>query len=116
MNNIRVINNSSVVLEAFNKQVEKGAKAIGMTAEKYAKRDCPVKTGRLRNSITYAILNAIFIGTNVEYAKYVEYDDKAWHKSGKAHFLRDAATRHNDEYKKIMKAALSATSILSELL
>lgn len=30
-------------------------KAVGMTAEGYAKEDCPVDTGLLRNSITYAI-------------------------------------------------------------
>lgn len=30
-------------------------KAIGMTCEGYAKQDCPVDTGLLRNSITFAI-------------------------------------------------------------
>ena len=30
-------------------------KSIGQTAEGYAKEDCPVDTGLLRNSITYAI-------------------------------------------------------------
>lgn len=41
------------VLKAMKEQVEQGLAAIGLEAEKYAKGDCPVDTGRLRNSITY---------------------------------------------------------------
>ena len=39
-----------------------------------AKKRCPVDTGQLRQSITYEVKgNTGVIGTNVEYAPYVEY-------------------------------------------
>ena len=103
---IQIIDNSNEVLEAFNKQVRSGLAAIGLTAEKHAKSECPVDTGRLRNSITNAVQeDGVYIGTNVAYAPYVEYRDVD-HQTGKAHFLRDAATTHNDEYRKLMELAL----------
>lgn len=110
-----IIDNSAEIRNAFNKQVILGAKAIGSKAEGYAKGDCPVDTGRLRNSISNKVTSgqlviSVYIGTNVEYAPYVEYRDVS-HKTGKAHFLRDAATTHNDEYEKTMKAALEGTVV-----
>lgn len=47
--------NSDEWVSFFNKAKHRGLTAIGLTAEKYAKKDCPVDTGLLRNSITYAI-------------------------------------------------------------
>ena len=45
----------------------------GMQAEGYAKDLAPVDTGNLRNSITHQVDdNSVYIGTNVEYAPYVE--------------------------------------------
>ena len=49
--------------------------------------------------------HSVYIGSNVEYAIAVEYGDKR-HDTGKKHFLKDAATNHNDQYKEIMKLAL----------
>lgn len=49
--------------------------------------------------------HSVYIGSNVEYALDVEYGDKR-HDTGKKHFLKDAATNHNDQYKEIMKLAL----------
>lgn len=86
-------------------------KSIGETAEGYAKDNCPVDTGRLKNSISFKVASnelAVYIGTNVEYAPYVEYRDKAHHDVGKAHFLRDAAIEHGDHYSAILKAALES--------
>lgn len=105
-NGLQIVNNADEIISAFNRQVELGLKAIGQKAEGYAKADCPVDTGRLRDSISNAIQeDGVYIGTNVEYAPYVEFHDMA-HKVGKAHFLRDAATTHGDEYKEIMNTAL----------
>mgnify|MGYP002627118288 CR=1 FL=1 len=105
---IDITNNKDEILNAFQEQIAKGLEAIGATAEGYAKDDCPVDTGRLRNSIAYAVVeNEVQIGTNVEYAPPVEYRDIA-HETGKAHFLRDAATTHGDEYQAIMQAALQS--------
>ena len=130
---LEVINdNTALFLSEFEKAVMQGMMAIGSKAEGYAKKNCPVDTGRLRNSITWAVdgaqgapntsakatakpsdyakhgepgKNVIVIGTNVEYAPIQEFYNMS-HKVGQAHFLRDAATTHGDEYKKIMEAAL----------
>lgn len=105
---VKIDDHSAEVLAAMKSQVLLGLEAIGQEAEGYAKEDCPVDTGRLRNSIAHAVVDsekAVYIGTNVEYAPYVEYRD-ARHTTGKAHFLRDAAADHGDHYKAIMEAAL----------
>lgn len=45
-----------------------------LLVENDAKRKCPVDTGQLRQSITHEIEgNTGVVGTNVEYAPYVEY-------------------------------------------
>jgi len=120
----RINDYSADVLKVFEEQVKLALDSVGQTAEGYAKDNAPVDTGRLRNSITYATAttaskgnadsrqkatpeaNAVYIGTNVEYAAPVEYRDIS-HKTGKAHFLKDAASTHGKEYKAIAKAALS---------
>lgn len=130
---IKMQDNTQKVLSAFEKQLQNALNAIGLKAEGYAKKDCPVDTGRLRNSITYATENYsgagtytdkdrnsysdatargtpkkydVYIGTNVEYAKRIETKDNLKHATGKAHFLRDAAARHAKEYRKIVETAL----------
>lgn len=108
---VKFVDNSKDILDEFKKQVAKGLLGIGQAAEGYAKEDCPVDTGRLMNSITNQVEegeNAVYIGTDVEYAIPVEFNDTAKHETGKAHFLRDAATTHSDEYKAIIEAALKS--------
>lgn len=66
--------NTEEFLKALPEQIEQALMAIGLTAESYAKQDCPVDTGRLRNSITHAVETgeqAVYIGSNVEYAAFV---------------------------------------------
>lgn len=46
----------------------------------------------------------VVIGTNVKYALGIE--EGTHRKAGAVHFLRKAATEHNDEYKEIMKDSL----------
>lgn len=63
--------NSEEFLKALPEQIEQALTAIGLTAESYAKQECPVDTGRLRNSTTHAVEageQAVYIGSNVEYA------------------------------------------------
>lgn len=63
------LDNSEIVIQASYAQIEKALKSVALSAEKYAKRDCPVDTGRLRSSITHETdKNTAYIGTNVEYA------------------------------------------------
>ena len=96
--------NTDEVLAALERAKRRGLEAIGLTAEGYAKRETPVDTGRLRNSISHATDDeAAYIGTSVEYAPYVELGARG--RQGK-HMLQRAATEHADEYKQIMEDAL----------
>ena len=64
--------NSQRILTAMEKGIKNGLEAIGLTAETYAKKETPVCTGRLRNSISHTVDGeAAYIGTNVEYAAFV---------------------------------------------
>ena len=86
------------------KDNRRGLKAIGMTAEGYAKENTPVDTGRLRNSISHATDDEVaYVGTNVEYAPYVELGARG---RKPVHMLTRAATEHKAEYKQIMENAL----------
>lgn len=96
--------NSDEVLAALESAKKRGLEAIGLTAEGHAKKETPVDTGRLRNSISHATDDeAAYIGTNVEYAPYVELGARG--RKG-AHMLQKAATEHTDEYKRIMEDAM----------
>ena len=129
-------------LEAIGLQAERHAK-------ENITRNGTVDTGLLRNSVTHAVSGgspalqqysadrgdgrgsysgivgdasekAVYIGTNVEYAPYVEYGHKQevgryvpaiGKRLVKPHvpaqpYLRPAASQHNEEYKRIMEAAL----------
>ena len=100
--------NTDEVLAVLKGAKKRGLEAIGLTAEGYAKKNLypghGLDTGRLRNSITHtADDEAAYIGTNVEYAPYVELGARG--RNG-LHYLRQAATEHTDEYKRIMEDAL----------
>ena len=106
-----------------------GASAETHTKENIT-ADKLVDTGRLRNSITYATGDysgigtytdnkkkkysdakarntpkddEVAIGTNVEYAPYLELGTK---KIAAHHYLKRAATEHKDEYKKLTAQAI----------
>ena len=96
--------NTDEVLSALKRAKKRGLEAIGLTAEGYAKKDTPVDTGRLRNSISHATDDeAAYIGTNVEYATYVELGARG--RPG-VHMLQRAASEHGSEYKQIMEDAV----------
>ena len=98
--------NTDEVLSALEKAKKRGLEAIGLVAEGHAKKVTPVDTGRLqlRNSISHATDDeAAYIGTNVEYAPYVELGARG--RSG-VHMLKRAATEHTDEYKRIMEDSM----------
>ena len=96
--------NTDEVLAALENAKKRGLEAIGLTAEGHAKKETPVDTGRLRNSINHATDDeAAYIGTNVEYAPYVELGARG--RKG-VHMLQRAATEHTDKYKRIMEDAM----------
>lgn len=105
---ITIKDNTDETLSALEKAIENGLTAIGMTAEGHAKRKTPVDTGRLRNSITHAVKaeeKAVYIGTNVEYAPFVELGTV---KMRERPFLKPAATEHTEEYRRIMAASIKS--------
>ena len=129
--------NTDEVLSALETAKVRGLTAIGMTAEGHAKKKITqakaVDTGRLRNSITFAVSGesenvssysgdhgeeggtysgtapndkekAVYIGTGVKYAAGIETGSHR--KAGGVHFLQDAAANHSDEYKKLMEDSM----------
>lgn len=101
-------NNAQQVEDAMNQAIAKALTMIGLKAEGNAKNACPVDTGRLRNSITNAIdmeENAVYIGTNVEYAPYVELGTM---RQDPHPYLKPAAADHGDEYRAILKSCMES--------
>lgn len=136
-------NNAKEVQAALDAQIEQALIAIGLTAESYAKLPeksgghMPVDTGRLKNSITYAIAGqsphitsyradkgdegGSYSGTmpqdeggkprSVYIGSNVEYaaavESGISGKQTGKHYLRSALSDHTAEYKDLAKAALS---------
>ena len=147
---ISVTDHSKEALEEMEEQVGRALEAIGLQAEGYAKLLCPVDTGLLRNSITYAVAGdypaqrdyksnsshastpatqragtagkaikikkgkytkkaskedkmAVYIGSNVEYAAFVELGTR---RTKAQPYIKPAVMDHGGEYKKIVKEFL----------
>lgn len=125
---------SDEVLEAFDEACLRALERCGSQAEGYAKDLVPVDTGNLRNSISHKVDSgepAAHIGTNSEYAAYVEFgtgqysttgggttkthwaymgDDGKFHigKPMKARpYLKPAVANHVGTYRNIFKDELS---------
>lgn len=124
---------SDEVLEAFDAACLRALERCGLQAEGYAKDLCPVDTGTLRNSISHKVVDsepAAYIGTNMEYAPYVEFGTGQYSSigggttkthwvymgdDGKFHigkpmkpqaFLKPAVADHAKTYKNIIKDEL----------
>lgn len=139
--NFDIKDNSKEVIKAMKQQALKAMEECGLVAEGHAKLNVRnqvgkgqyVPTGALMNSISHKVVEeskeiACYIGTNMEYAPYVElgtgiyYDGggrrTSWvykDREGKFHmtngqrakpYLKPAVTEHIDEYKKIIKQEL----------
>ena len=127
---VKITDNSDEILSRMDTAMEVALEKIGLVAEGYAKRLCTVKTGRLINSITHATAsypgvgtyrdnagnvfddatadgtpekNAVYIGTNVEYAPYVELGTT---RTKAKPYLKPAVVNHAEKYKKIFKDSM----------
>ena len=102
---VTFISHAKEALTAEQAARNRALEIIGGKAESYAKKLCPVDTGRLRNSITHQQYDdsTEVIGTNVEYAPYVELGTV---KMGARPFLRPAAEGHTAEYKNILETVM----------
>lgn len=102
--------NTDKVTEGIESAIAVALEEIGLLAENYAAKKCPVDTGNLRGSITHEIDtsdNAVYIGTNVEYAPYVELGTS---RQKAQPFLRPAASEHGAQYRQVLKKALGGSS------
>ncbi|WP_373117212.1 HK97-gp10 family putative phage morphogenesis protein [Collinsella aerofaciens] len=93
--------NREAIANAIDRALVAALEEVGLVAEGYAKRACPVDTGRLRNSITHIVDEdgkCVIIGTNVEYAPYVELGTR---RQKPQPFLKPAANDHYSTYKGI---------------
>lgn len=83
---IEIIDNSAAVKNEMQAAVLRALEACGLVGEGYAKKACPVDTGNLRNSITHQVQPsepAVYIGSNSEYAAYVELGTGKYYPGGR---------------------------------
>lgn len=98
--------NREAIANAIDRALVAALEKVGLVAEGYAKRACPVDTGRLRNSITHIVDEdgkCAIIGTNVEYAPYVELGTR--HQKPQP-YLKPAAEDHESTYRSIFRKHL----------
>lgn len=129
--------------------ISRGLEAVGLTAQRHAAKHLRewmrnnqlaaqengvvlYRTGRLQNSIAHRVGDGeVVVGTNVDYAKYVEYGTgihasdgngrkTPWAYTGAdgqvhwtrgikpAHFLKRAIEEHVPEYRQLLEQSLSA--------
>jgi HK97 gp10 family phage protein len=94
-----------VFKEELHAALEVAFEKIGLAGERFAKKACPVDTGRLRSSISHAYdvgAGEVYVGTNVEYAAYVEFGTR---RQRAQPYLR-AALAHGDVYRKLLESTL----------
>ena len=126
MASVDITDNSGEIRDELNAAIERALIQCGMVAEGYAKLLCPTDTGRLKGSIVYVTSTShsegespaepedytpkgtppkgeVIIGTNVEYAPYVELGTR---KQKAQPFLRPAAEDHASEYGEIIESEL----------
>lgn len=115
-------------LQSVKKEVHRRLTAVGEFGEKTAKLLAPVRTGRLRDSITYRVSDdTVEIGTSVEYAPFIEFGTGEFAEGGDGRkggwvfttpegqtfftygnkpqpFLRPLITTHKKQIKQIMQS------------
>lgn len=98
-------NRIPVILEALGIEAE-GNAISEVNKLVYDTPESPdyVRTGRLKGSISHATDNdTVYIGTNVEYAPYVEFGTV---RMASRPFLRNAIADYTDDYKRIIEDGL----------
>lgn len=129
--NVTFTDHSAEVKAEFEAACLRALEKCGLVAEGYAKKECPVDTGNLRNSITHEVDeggDAVYIGSNTEYAAYVELGTGQYYPGGRQDpwvyqdakgnwhlthgqrarpYLKPAVADHSGQYEKIIKSELS---------
>ena len=127
---IEITDISALVKEEMRAACLRALEACGLVAEGYAKKLCPVDTGHLRNSIAHQVQPAepaVAIGSNLEYAAYVELGTGKYYSGGRqtpwvyqdakgnwhiTHgqraqpYLKPAVAGHAQQYREIIEGTL----------
>ncbi len=102
--------NSKAFLKELEDKLPKVLEMLGQAGENNAKLEITaleaVDTGNLRNSISHSDngSDTAYIGTNVEYAPYVEMGTSKYPKPRP--FLENAVRNNVDDYKRIVESEL----------
>lgn len=137
MSSITVVSNRINVETNERTAMKKAARMIGGSIEGHAKEYCPVDTGLLRNSITFALSGeqanspvyydnametlgmyegsapkedngvTVYVGTNVQYAPYQELGAPNINLNAKP-YLRPAFENHTEEYQQIIRLCFNS--------
>ena len=111
MGNFKITENHiKETLEDATNKIERALTSVGLQAENDVRNVTPVDTGNLRNSITSRVKmdeNAVYIGTNVEYAPHQELGTSKMRaaNNGKG-FLRYAINTNIGKYKTLLEDGL----------
>ena len=117
------VDNTAAILKATDEAIYNALDIIGNKAADYAAALAPAQTGNLKNSMTSEVdmgEKAVYVGTAVEYAPYVEFGHhqqvgRYVPEIGKRlvrefvpgkPFLKPAIENHLDEYKHILESEL----------
>ncbi len=97
--------NTELIKQATRQAVRVALEAVGLQAENNTKTQITkvgaVDTGRLRNSITHTSdEDTAYVGTNVEYAAYVEYGTS---KMAARPYLKPAVNNNAAQYRAIFE-------------
>ena len=130
MMNVTFTDHSAEVKAEFEAACLRALEKCGLVAEGYAKKECPVDTGNLRNSITHEVKDdekAAYIGSNSSYAAYVELGTGQYYPGGRQDpwvyqdakgnwhlthgqraqpYLKPAVADHSSQYKGIIESEL----------
>ena len=103
MGNFKITENHiKEIQEEITNKIESALTSVGLQAENDVRNVTPVDTGNLRNSITSRVKmdeNAVYVGTNVEYAPHQELGTSKMKaaNNGKG-FLRYAINTNIEKY------------------
>lgn len=117
------VDNTDAIIKATDEAIYNALDIIGNKAADYAAGLAPMQTGNLKNSMTSEVSQqekAVYIGTAVEYAPFVEFGHhqqvgRYVPEIGKRlvrdfvpakPFLKPAIQNHLDEYKNILETEL----------
>ena len=103
-------NHIKEIQEEITNKIESALTSVGLQAENDVRNVTPVDTGNLRNSITSRVKmdeNAVYVGTNVEYAPHQELGTSKMKaaNNGKG-ILRYAINANIGKYKTLLEDGL----------